>query len=482
MERPTRLRGTAPLWNWRLRLVVLSATVVCSNGLHQHHQLSQALAGEGATLRIQRPHRQVLHNADGHGMEYVADIRVGNQVLRGILDTGSYELLVFSKRCVTCGNTAMYYDDSASSSFEGHLLKTMHSFGSGDTMSRLAFDHVDFGPDLGIQRQYFWEVYQAKMEVLTEQSFQVIVGVGPPSTPRRDTKKKALNTAKLLKEVGKNPADMPSRSVVNASMDAVALVDEKTVLENLHVRTFSVCLRRQPDSAEGYFIWDDDVLETQPELFVRIPLDALLTWGVLLTSPALAASAGREASSLGCAAGCKAIVDSGTSLIVAPTEVLNLALAHLNSLEHDCTDMAMLPNLEFELGGHKLSLPPESYIGKVVGRIPPRYAKYMAKHHTTTFTRCEVLIMPMDIQTPKGPMVILGMPFLREFYTTFDIGADMWDMHSRSISVAPAGEDCQPAARTPSMLQRRPPRVVDLSKVRLPAWAEAAAKAGWMDT
>merc|ERR1740121_2217394 len=132
---------------------------------------------------------------------------------------------------------------------------------------------------------------------------------------------------------------------------------------------------------------------------------------------------GDTRAELGCPRGsCTAILDSGTSLIMAPVSVVSRAVEALNALGRDCSNLTSLPRLEFELSGKKFSLPPESYIAEVVGHIPPRFAKYMKKHDTTTYRQCKVLLMTMDVATTQGPLWILGMPFFREYYTSFATG------------------------------------------------------------
>merc|ERR1719401_1132955 len=92
--------------------------------------------------------------------------------------------------------------------------------------------------------------------------------------------------------------------------------------------------------------------------------------------------------------------------------------------------------------------------------------------------------MLMDLgneATQLGPMMILGMPFFREYYTTFDLGHATEGPrecgkveHDRSIFVAPATQDCRPASDSGRNLAMDkstlpiPPRWVDMSKLRVP--------------
>jgi len=78
--------------------------------------------------------------------------------------------------------------------------------------------------------------------------------------------------------------------------------------------------------------------------------------------------------------------------------------------------------------------------------------------------------------TEWGPLMILGMPFFREFYTTFNLNEGRG---TRSISVAPADAGCEPnlEAQTQVFQTERSraavtPRVLDGAKIRGPQWLD----------
>ena len=91
------------------------------------------------------------------------------------------------------------------------------------------------------------------------------------------------------------------------------------------------------------------------------------------------------------------------------------------------------------------------------------------------------------VMTNHGPMWIVGMPFFREYYTTFHMGDDPWDNTNRSLFTAPADQDCNPSTDDNSGIalvqQRQPvkPKLVDLSKVAIPLWLREAAKTGYVE-
>jgi len=106
--------------------------------------------------------------------------------------------------------------------------------------------------------------------------------------------------------------------------------------------------------------------------------------------------------------GCKAIVDSGTTMITGPTNLINMINGQLGCIISGgecswlkCPDYSTLPNLEFVLNGNSFVLSPQEYIMETGGA-------------------CISALMGMDIAEPVGPLWILGDKFIEKFYTVFD--------------------------------------------------------------
>lgn len=101
-----------------------------------------------------------------------------------------------------------------------------------------------------------------------------------------------------------------------------------------------------------------------------------------------------------CKGNCQVAVDTGTSLMAGPTDIVNSLVDKL-AVANNCSNYKTLPDLGFVVGGHVLNLKPEDYVDK-------------------SEDGCSVALMTLDIPPPKGPLFIFGDPFLRKFYTVYD--------------------------------------------------------------
>jgi len=109
----------------------------------------------------------------------------------------------------------------------------------------------------------------------------------------------------------------------------------------------------------------------------------------------------------------KAIVDSGTSLLTAPTSDFKEIAAKVGAkplapvpplnreYKIDCN--ADAPDIDFVIGGQKFTLTKEDYVIRN-GPI------------------CLFGMMGQDIPEPAGPLYILGDVFMRKYYVKFDVG------------------------------------------------------------
>jgi len=98
---------------------------------------------------------------------------------------------------------------------------------------------------------------------------------------------------------------------------------------------------------------------------------------------------------------CRIAVDTGTSMLSGPTKVISQLRVLLN-VKSDCSNFKSLPKLGFIVGGRIMSLNPSDYVRNVWDMV------------------CRVSLMNLDVPPPKGPLFILGIPFLEKYYTVYD--------------------------------------------------------------
>lgn len=106
----------------------------------------------------------------------------------------------------------------------------------------------------------------------------------------------------------------------------------------------------------------------------------------------------------------RVIVDSGTSLLTAPSETVATIAKSIGAIRIfggkyilPCPLAKLLPDLRFGLHGTEYVLSPNDYI------LSAGQDKI-----------CLLAIIELDIPAPIGPAVILGDIFMRKYYTVFD--------------------------------------------------------------
>jgi len=436
------------------------------------------------------PVQQKLKN--NFDVQYTAHIDVGGQPISTVLDSGSFELLVFSEHCVLCGATHGLYNDKRSKTFDALDFIGEHSFGSGTTRSNEAFEVVKLGGGkIKSERQHFWEVIDADMAILEDDFFHAILGIGPP----RSAEKFARMNADQIHTEYDTYKDSHDGEVPNAMWDEVQHYDDavahaknaSSITEEMDVSDVSVCLGRAPGS-DGVFVWNDDAPVHAPDKFRTINVDGDIYWSAKLTNVKMGGVGAGSDASMGCGdSSCSAVLDTGTSLIVAPPAAIQKVQDLLDNWidpTGNCSDLSGLPNLEFEMGGVTFALPPDAYVGRVDGEasmaiqeVMPHLTFEKKRKKASIAPTCVPLLMASEADTQFGDLWILGMPFFRTYYTTFHF-ADHGSQ-AKAVSFARASHDCRPADDVALRVQTRaqrehPTKVTPLSlkasKLRAPRW------------
>lgn len=437
----------------------------------QVHSMKSKLMGVAGSGHI-KPWRQQLRN--DLDTQYTGHLTVGGQVLDCIFDTGSFDLIVLSKLCKTCSphsyrDTRTKYDHETPTYHGSGGLVSVEAYGSGTLFVLKGYEHVEVGP-LAANNQSFGEIYNHDMAVLKHSEFEAIAGMGPPGSEVYMSEMREADKA-LLRNIYRKVH--PKHSLPDKLKPASVPHElQKSLLENLGVHRFSVCLGRQRGSP-GHLIWNENDPRTVKG-FSMLSVVGQIHWGVELHNARIAAKVDHMKGTHGkvfCEHGCGAIIDTGTSLIATPQDVLEAFEDVIAKLDPECNNIGDLPDLVFNLGGVEFRLPPESYVGKFIDDSIP-HAVWDVLHFKPVRKECVVLLMKGGGKTQYGPLWIIGMPFFREYYTTFEYVST--GKKGRTIHTAPASADCEPE-ENPSLLAahkpKRQPLMIDASKLRVPHWA-----------
>eukprot|EP00928_Gymnodinium_smaydae_P046857 TRINITY_DN31233_c0_g1_i1.p1 TRINITY_DN31233_c0_g1~~TRINITY_DN31233_c0_g1_i1.p1 ORF type:complete len:496 (+),score=114.48 TRINITY_DN31233_c0_g1_i1:59-1546(+) len=412
----------------------------------------------GSTSTGLAPYKQKLKNS--YDLQYTAMIAVGGQEMPAVLDSGSFELLVLSDQCRSCGDSNLY-SEARSATLEKVGLQCEHRFGSGTTKSEEAYEEVHVGDEASLRspKQHFWEVVDADMDILQDGFFRAILGVGPP----RNAGTFAEENARMAMAYGEKGADT-LQTVAEHTRAA------SSFLESTKVRSYSVCMGDEAGSP-GYFTWNDDAAERLPTRFTSLKIQGDMYWATSMTKAQIGSPTSSRSSaattevkaptSLGCEGGkltCSAVFDTGSSLISAPREAIDSLQRVLDEWEDpvgDCSDLRGLPDLRFELDGKPFSLPPTAYAGKVSGEIGAALAALMpwlrqtdsgSKHHD-----CKILLLENENDGGLEQMWVLGMPFFRKYYVNFQLDEKA---DPSLIALAVADDSCEPAENVDSLLRK----------------------------
>lgn len=363
------------------------------------------------------------------GVQYFAPITLNDQKMWAVYDTGSFEIMAMSKACAVCHIPSSYikYDNTSSTFVKGNGPMTNHHFAGGLVVGRQDLETIhigDVGKGFATKNMPFWQVMHTEMKVWLagQAQFTAIVGLG--------------------------------------HREAHAQATSASLLERTGTSRFAICLQKGA-SNPGYIYFNPTSTATFTStggsgVYRKIPVIGKNHWAV--TMDAASTSMGGTVTDTRCGVGqaCVAIIDSGTSLIGVPQMAVPMISALAKKIKPDCSNMDQLPELTFTLAGQKFVMPASAYVIRF--KVSP------------TLTKCLPAFTDFNMMSSHGNMWILGMPFLRHFYTVFD-------RTEPAIYVADQGENCQPVAHNSTASfstfpkARQEPAFADTSEATLPSWA-----------
>lgn len=361
--------------------------------MKKHHMSKSKLIG-----KLQSHHNSIRNKTsfslkleDVENSQYVGEIGVGTpvQMFKVIFDTGSSNLWITSTKCVqpSCMLHSRF-DRTASSTFEEIGVEMSVRFGTGSIVGHLGMDTFTVGP-LKIKNQVFGLIEEEDGAVFSTTQFDGILGLSFPELSPMYTELKGNK-------------DLPNYEPVFDSIINQNLLKEEQFSFSYGVKHSSIIFG-EPDKHlfKGELTW--------------IPVSKKLYWEMDLDDIIIGER------SIGDCNPCKAVVDTGTSLLTGPTTSISEILDILHRKPHpnesverfeDCgsLDLESLPTISYVLGGNTFTVEPKYYME----------AETAKSFHGESHTLCRPGFMALDVPPDRGPLYILGDIFLRKYYVTFD--------------------------------------------------------------
>ncbi|XP_054581384.1 pepsin F-like [Eptesicus fuscus] len=329
----------------------------------QRHPYSHAyrfLSGEGVTVH---PMRNFLD------LYYVGTISIGTppQEFKVIFDTGSADLLVPSIYCSSpiCV-THRTFDPRASSTFQSTDQPIELPYGSGKVTGRLGYDDVRIG-DLVCKSQAFGLSWLELSLSLEFTAYDGILGLAYPALALR-------NTTPVFDS-------MWNQGLISENLFAFYLSSNE---KNGSVVMFGGV---DPSYYRGELQW--------------VPVSEQGYWQVTVDSISM------DSKVVACADSCQAFMDTGTSLVIGPTNsVLNI-LRNISAQNTStswyvvsCEAIHSLPDIVFTINGVAYPVPASAYIRR---------------------EQTGICYPNLDTDTSDSSSLwVLGDAFLRLYFTVFD--------------------------------------------------------------
>eukprot|EP00933_Yihiella_yeosuensis_P017447 TRINITY_DN14572_c0_g2_i1.p1 TRINITY_DN14572_c0_g2~~TRINITY_DN14572_c0_g2_i1.p1 ORF type:complete len:457 (+),score=48.34 TRINITY_DN14572_c0_g2_i1:56-1426(+) len=348
------------------------------------------------------PYTVTLKNSAN--IQYSGDFTIGQQTLPVIFDTGSFEVLTLSTRCKNCAANLGLYDESKSISFKKGENIGSHKYVSGEIITQEGYDDLRIGgtdsPHVA-KGMTFWLVTSHSMSFWSNgrSIFSGIVG---------------------LSHVNKLPLAFSGDNN-----------DLRSMLTEMGIKSFSLCLSRSTSASfpPGYLSFGFDaakMMAEHPGNFQSASVVGDTHWSTLLSGLQID---GIDTSNY-CKPHCSALIDSGTSLLAFPLSFKSVTDRLTDRISSDCSNIDQLPVLSFNLGDGRVLLPPKAYVFKGSKDGKPA---------------CRGGFMHIQKKSQFGEVFMLGMPFLRYYYTIFD-------RQNSKLHFARSTNDCEVSKVTASWL------------------------------
>lgn len=378
-----------------------------------------ALAERGAVLARMRAQSQRVH-----ALQYFGEVMVGTpaQKFTVIFDTGSGHLMVPSMQCESpaCARHKR---------FQGNLSSTSMAIGWADSPLTPATDDSD--RDTMIVNFAMGEAtgqyVRDRVCLGTERAFCATADF-VETIEESDDPFGAAEWDGIL-GLGQAVSDAPEFNIFGV------LASNST--PSMHRPIFAVYLgKRIEDEAEITF---GDVREERlAEPLTWVPVSVEGYWQFQFTDFTVNGKPMNLCKQYGKRL-CQGVLDTGSSLMMGPQNdlvPLLKALQFPNDTKRDCAPGDNFPKLGFVIANKTFEMEPDDYMDRS-----------QLEGHQTGVESCWAHLMPVR-DTGRGPIFVLGMPFMRVFYTAYDVKEKKIGIalakHGKSSSNQPSNAAVEP--------------------------------------
>jgi len=318
---------------------------------------------------------------DINNSQYVGRIQVGTplhgskpQEFDVIFDTGSSNLWINSDRCESQGCLLhRRFAPKRSATYKALDVQMSVQFGTGGIQGFLAQDTFTLGP-IRVHDQCFGQITNQDGSVFITGKFDGILGLS-----------------------------FPSLSAHSYTPVFDSMIKQKLLTDN----TFSFYYSLLPKQNSAIILGAPLQTMYKGDL-TWVKVSKPFYWEIELMDILY------DGKSLGACRHppCKAVVDTGTSLLTGPSRKVTKILRTLG-IDRGCNNLDDLKTLTYVLrdgrGTYEFTLEPDFYV-----------LKSMAKRANGQPKFCRPGFMALDVPRPRGPLFILGDVFMRKYYTVFD--------------------------------------------------------------
>jgi len=328
-----------------------------------------------------------------HALQYYGTVEIGTppQRFTVIFDTGSGHLLVPSSKCESdaCKTHPSFWENRSSTaipiSWADEPLKRADddtdrdtkvlSFASGDAIGQYVRDRVCLGGICGTAD--FVEMLEESDNPFKTAEWDGVLGLGQSLVDAKEFN--------VFDALARNASPRLHRSVFAVYLGREIEDEAEITFGNYHESRMASPLTWVNVSQEGYwqFQFSDFIVN-------GIPTHLCGKYG---------------------ARQCQGVLDTGSSLMMGPQADLDRLIELLNfgnDTTRNCTSGTKFPKLGFIIGGKTFEMEPEEYMDRSHAPNLPHDSDVCWAH-----------LMPVG-DTGRGPIFVLGMPFMRAFYTVYD--------------------------------------------------------------